>query len=1162
MIFSPEQEKVIYLRDKNILVSAAAGSGKTSVLVERVIKRVMDPDDPVDIDRILTVTFTNAAASEMKDRIRKRLSETLITEPENERLREQLNLLHNASFMTIDAFCVKVIRENFEELSIDPAFRVGDENEMEMIREDSCDEILNEAYEEGREDFLELLSLCSPGKEDRDIAETIMTLSKKSDAREEPETWLKSLCLPYEKAETEPSYWENPVIALSDSILKSSLKEYDRIIELSKDAAGPYMYLPLLTAEREAVYSALKENSYEKRFEALKKLVFDRLSSKKDDGVDPDLRNMVKDIRNREKDFLNDLVKNLFSKDREKVISELKLSYTAVRELVDLTLKFRQRAAEKKEDKGILDFSDIEHFALEVLKSDAGETYRDFYKEVMTDEYQDSNGIQEAILTRVAGKNNYFCVGDVKQSIYGFRLSEPAIFMKRYKDYESDSDSERILLNRNYRSRQSVIDSVNAIFRGIMHEDVGGIEYGADQYLYYGDGYDEDRDDNKTELCLIERGDNTDIEKPELEAAYIASRIASMVGNFEVTEKNKDGEIIKRKAEYSDFAVLLRTATGVDEAVRDVLKSRGIPAVTERTGGYFKTREVKDVLNFLNVIDNPRQDIALIAVLKSPFGGLSDPELSLIRASHKEGLMYDALTEGEYGEELKKKAGVFLEKLNKYREMLQYTPLHELIKQMIGEGYDLLSMTKNDGSAENLELLIKKAADFESTSYRGLFRFLRYIEKMKKYELDFGEAGKNGDVKAVRIMSIHKSKGLEFPVVFLSNIDKQFNRSDASDAVIVHKDIGLGLNITDQQKKLVIKPVLKNAASYRIRLDGNGEEMRILYVGLTRAKEKLFITGTVKDIKKKEEKIYSAERANSFLDFMLAALQSGVGKELSDTIETHYISVEDLVEKKAEEAIELVLSKEAVVSSGAVMDSKKAKRLSADLNFEYAHKPALTTPSKVSVSELKRRSMEGAEEEEPQDILELISEESEEEKKKRKKEEKKSREAAALRGTVFHKVMSLLPPDLPAEKKEVDDFVAELEKEGSISKEERELVNTYNVLKFLKTPLYKRMSAADRNRALFREQPFIMGRKASEVFPEAPDDEMVQIQGMIDAFFIEDGKITVMDYKTDRVDDKDVLIKRYRKQLELYAEALEQILRLPVIEKKIYSVCLDEEIEI
>ncbi|MBR2186530.1 MAG: helicase-exonuclease AddAB subunit AddA [Lachnospiraceae bacterium] len=1160
MKFSPEQEKVINLRNKNILVSAAAGSGKTSVLVERVIKRVMDPDDNVDIDRILTVTFTNAAASEMKDRIRKRLSEALLSEPENERLREQLNLIHNASFMTIDAFCVKVIRENFEELSIDPAFRVGDENEMEMIREDACDEILNEAYEEGREDFDRLLSLCSPGKEDRDIAETLMTLSKKADSREDPEEWLKSLIIPYEKAETEPSCWEEPVIALSNSILGTALKEYDQLISLSKEAPGPYMYLPLLQDERAAVFSALAEKSYEKRYEALKLLTFDRLSSKKDEGVDPDLRTRVKDIRNSKKDLLIKLRNDLFSKDKEQVISELKLSLTAVRELVGLTLKYRSRTGEKKEKKGVLDFSDLEHFALSVLKSDAGDSYRDFYREVMTDEYQDNNGIQEAILTRVAGKNNYFCVGDVKQSIYGFRLSEPEIFMKRFKSYESDPDSERILLNRNYRSRSCVIASVNALFKGIMHEDTGGIEYDEDQYLYYGEGYDSDTEACKTELCLLERGNNTDIEKPELEAAYIASRIASMVGSFEITER-KDGSIVKRKAGYSDFAVLLRTASGVDEVIRDVLKSRGIPAVTERTGGYFKTREVRDVLNFLNIIDNPRQDIPLIAVLKSPFGGLNDADLSLIRASHKEGLMYDALTKGEYGEELKEKAGVFLKKLERYREMLHYTPLHELIKQLIGEGYDLLAMTKNDGSRENLELLVKKAADFESTSYRGLFRFLRYIEKMKKYDLDFGEAGKTGGAEAVRIMSIHKSKGLEFPVVFLANADRQFNRSDATEAVIIHKDLGIGLNITDQERKLIIKPLLKNVSSYRIRLDGTGEEMRVLYVGLTRAKEKLFITGTVKDRNKTEEKLYSAENANSFLDFIMAALQSGSGRELSDTMERLYISPEELVEERVEEAEEMMLSREAVTASGAVMDSERYNKLSEELHFEYAHKAALITPSKVSVSELKIKSME-VEGEEPRDITELISEESEEEKKERKKEEKRSREAAALRGTVFHKVMSLLPPDLGYEKNKVEEFLLNLEKEGSLSGEERELVSVYNVQGFLKTPLYKRMSAADREHSLFREQPFIMGKQASLVFPGGPEDETVQIQGIIDAFFIEDGKIVVMDYKTDRVKDRDILIRRYRKQLELYGEALEQILKIPVAEKKIYSVCLNEEIEI
>ncbi len=1155
MVFSPEQEKVIYLRNKNILVSAAAGSGKTSVLVERIMKRITDPKNPVDIDRILTVTFTNAAAAEMKDRIRKGLRNALKAEPENSRLKEQLNLLHNASIMTIDSFCVKVIRENFEELSIDPAFRVGDENEMEMIREDACDEILNESYEEGNPEFLTFLDLCSPGREDRDIAENIMKLSKNADTRENPEEWLISLKEPYIKAESDEKLWSGPVMQVSDMMLRNTLLNYQKIIDLSQSTPGPYMYLPLLEDERKMAENILSCKSYEERYKAMQCLSFGRLPSKKDEEVDVSLRETVKNIRGNEKDRLNKMKDNLFSKDRDRVVSELKTAAPAVRKLIDLTLKYRERTAEMKEKKGVLDFSDIEHMALQILRKDAGDVYRELYTEVMTDEYQDTNGIQEALLTRVAGNNNYFCVGDVKQSIYGFRLSEPGIFLGRFKSYEEDPLSERILLNKNYRSRSSVIDFVNALFTAIMHEETGGIEYDEKQKLFYGNTYDKDDIRNKTEIRLIEKGEDEEAEKIELEAAFIADRIISLKNSLQV-----EG----RKALYSDFAVLLRSASGTDEKIRDILRSRGIPAVTEKTKGYFKTREVRDVLNYLTIIDNPRQDIPLIALLKSPFFGFTDGELLEIRAGSEKGLMFDALAKGEYGQTLKEKTGGFMEKLQKYRGILPHTPLHEFIRLIINDDYTLMAMTEENSSMENLELLIKKAADFEKTSFRGLFRFLRYIEKMKKYDLDPGEAFKGDAVNAVRIMSIHKSKGLEFPVVFLSNTNKKFNNMDISENIVIHRETGLGINIADQKRKLLIKTILKNAAAERIKLDNIGEEMRILYVGLTRAKEKLIITGAVNDREKTEGKYVSPGDAGSFLDFLLSALNSERGHEVRACADLGFVDASGLIFKRTEEAAGLLTDREYIISGREMSESEESAEIRREMSFKYPYQEAVNTPSKVSVSELKRIAMDKAMEEETEvrDITLLLSEESEEEKKERERELKERMAEASRRGSAFHKAVSMLPSGLKAELPAAGDFLDSLEKEGSLNSEERELIDPSDIVYFLRTGLYRRMSEALIRGELFREQPFIVGRRADEVFPGAPEDETVQIQGIIDAFFMEDGKITVMDYKTDRVGKESTLVKRYRKQLILYSEALEQILKQPVKEMLIYSVCLRKEIRV
>ncbi|MCR4589886.1 MAG: helicase-exonuclease AddAB subunit AddA [Lachnospiraceae bacterium] len=1160
MNFTPEQEKVIKTRGKNILVSAAAGSGKTAVLVERIISRVTDDENPVDIDRILTVTFTNAAAAEMRDRIRKRLSDASALHPDDQHIRQQLNLIHNANIMTIDSFCVRVLRENFEEAGIDPSFRVGDENETGMLSEDACDEVLNEAYEEGSEDFYSFLDMCSPGKEDRNVAELIMKLSKASDSRVDPEEWLGSLAEPYKAGSMEDSEVSGHILALSDTVLQNVLYQYDAIIDISSEADGPGLYIPLLSDERDRLQDILDERSFEGRFNAFSALDFKSLPSKKDSSADPEKREKVKNFRNKLKDTLKKLRDDLFSKDPERAVREMNAAYPAVKELVRLTLKYRERFTEKKGDRNVLDFSDIEHLALKVLKSPAGDGYRDFFSEVMTDEYQDSNSIQEAILTSVAVHDNYFTVGDVKQSIYSFRLAEPGIFMKRYKAYEKDKKSELILLNKNFRSRKSVLDPVNALFRLIMHEETGGVEYDKAQELYYGEGYDEDGEDKKAELCFIEKDEENELDNLELEAAFIASKIEKIVGSFTVTDK-KDGDTVKRSAEYRDICILMRSVSGNDEVVRDVLLSRGIPAVIEGKNGYFKTREIRDVLNYLTVLDNPRQDIALIALMKSPFGGFNDEELSVIRASYKEGLFIDAIENGEYESPLKEKVSLFMGKIAGFRALLPYTPIHELIRLIIRDDYSLYVSSIDGRGAENLELLIRRAADFESMNYRGLFSFLRYIERMKKYDLDFSEAASGDSYNAVRILSIHKSKGLEFPVVFLMNINKRFNQMDAADDVICHRETGLGISYVDPDRRVKIKTILREAAARKQKSENIGEELRILYVALTRAKEKLILSGVIKDSGKLYDKPCSVDSANSYLDFIIAAVQSDISGWIADNYSISIINGESLTLERMEKGASLMEKKEYVLSAAAGDQEELRENILKNTGWTYPNEVSVTTPSKVSVSELKIRAMEDEEfvnVAEARDITALLSEEDRESMEERQKNMK----AAAEAGTAFHKVMSLIPEDQSGEKEAVEGFLSGLLESGSLLPEERDMIKPGDIAAFLRSDLNRRMNAALKRKDLFREQPFIIGRPASEIFPEASGKETVQIQGIIDAFFIEDGGITVMDYKTDHVQDADTLIKRYRKQLDLYAGALTQLLDMPVKEKIIYSVRLKKEISV
>ncbi len=1171
MNFTEEQKKVIKIRGKNILVSAAAGSGKTAVLTERIIGRILDKKDSVDIDRILTVTFTNAAAGEMRDRIRNRLEAVYMSDPDNERLKRQLNLIHNASIMTIDAFCARVIKENFELISIDPGFRVGDENEVSILSEDACSEILSESYEEPGEDFLRFLEECSPGKEDRDAAEYIMTLSEAADARPDSEEWLRSLELPYKRAydlrsepekllnET-PEPWETPIMEISNGLLNGIYRSYNALQNLCDEPDGPGIYRNIIAWERDMVSELIKTGTYEDRWDAFARLAFDKLPSKKDVSIDPEKRERAKNLRKALKDRLLKLKGDLFFRSASDALKGMAEGYTSVRELIRLTLLYRKRFAEKKEEKNILDFSDIEHLALKILKSGAADIYRDYYREVMTDEYQDSNSIQEEILKLVSNGRNYFTVGDVKQSIYSFRLAEPGIFMKRFNEYESDPDSERILLNRNFRSRHSVIDSVNQIFSVIMHSETGGVEYDENQRLNPGADYGEDGEEHRTELILLKKDDRGEIDNVEEEAACIAGRIRELTGSFKVAVR-EDDKLYYREVKYSDFAILLRSVSGVDERYRDILISQGIPAVIESQSGYFKTEEIRLILNLLSIIDNPRQDIPLSAVMKSSLGGFSNEELSLLRIASPEGCFYDALKSYDEEEKLKEKCASFLEFLNSYRDRLSITPLSALIRSILLSSRGLI-LSKGDRERGNLELLIKRASDFEKSSGRGLFKFLRYIEKVRKLDKDYGEAASGGGENAVRILSIHKSKGLEFPVVFVSNLTKQFNFSDSTADLITHKDLGLGLKSLEREKRIKKGSILRDVISVRKKLDVIGEELRIFYVALTRAKEKLIMTGVVKDADKLFDRDYPVWNAGSFLDFLMCAYKEDE-ENFRKYTDIYREDIESLTIKRTEEGASGIIEKKDITDPENLIETGITGNLNRNLNWVYPGLSSVNTPLKVSVSELKRREYEappGEGEPEAFDALPLISTESEEEKQKNKEEEQR-REEAARRGTAFHKALSLIGTGYTGSDS-AEDILDDLLKRGSLRQEERELINAADIASFLKTGLWERMREAERKGGLFREQPFIVGRRASEIFPGAPDDETVQVQGIIDVFFIEDGRIIVMDYKTDHVNSGETLKKRYRKQLDIYASALEQILKLKVSEKIIYSLSLNKEIRL
>ena len=1170
MKFTEDQEKVIEHRGKNILVAAAAGSGKTAVLVERIIQRLLDKENPVDIDRLLVVTFTNAAAAEMRERIGKRLEKAQEEEPDNERIEKQLNLLHASHIMTIDSFCRQVIRENFDRIDLDPSFRIGDETEMALLREDSANEVLDEAYEEKRPEFFSFLEQCSVKKDDQDIRKAMLDLFNAAGSRVDPEEWLEKLAEPYEEASArsvDEQAWSVAALEIAGIVCGEVLEIMKRAEEICNEPDGPYIYLDNIEKDREAVEAVKDQSGYIGVRNALSIMSFGRLSTKKDESINTDKRELVKKMRNTWKDRMNGLMDGLFSRTEEEAIAEMSACTENVRELARLTLSFSKKFAEKKQSSNILDFSDLEHCALKILQTPAREAYQEYFEEIMTDEYQDSNNVQEAILTSIARNNNYFCVGDVKQSIYSFRLAEPGIFIDRSNRCKTDEYSEEIVLAKNFRSRDSVLGSVNSVFREIMHSNVGNVEYDKNAELNYGANFDKDTQDNKTELMLIEYDPDGEISKQELEAIETASYIKKLVGNFDL--QNRDTKEY-RKAGYGDIVILLRSMSGgIDEIYRKALTDAGIPVSLESRSGYFQTEEVRTMINLITIVDNPRQDIPLAAVMGSVIAGFTPDELAEIRLCSPEGTFYECVLaaageiEDEAGQqanaELQKKTAAFLKELRKYRNLVPYTPIHELLRIMIRDtGFGLYAASKGGAASSNLELLISRAADYEKTSYRGLFRFVRYIEKIRKNELEMGEASEQDQENAVRIMTIHKSKGLEFPIVFIGNMTHEFNFSDSRNAVITDKSLGLGMNFTDPELRLKHSTVLKDTIAARKKISAIGEELRVFYVAMTRAEEKLIMTAVNSDVDKWMEDVGKGmSGASSYLDFMQYAKDAFL---LDDTICIERIDLQETVNEEMEEQTDR-LEKMALYKSidiGKVYDKETNEKIQKSAGWHYPYEAVFTVPVKVSVSELKRRAME---EEFPAKELfiyadeQALSEASMKEADEKNIDKEKIAFAAAL-GTAYHKAFELFPMGDGLSNEGITEYLDNLVDEERISRECRKKMRQEDFESFQSSELFKRMRSASDENKLYREQPFLIGRPASELDPDYPEDEMIQIQGIIDAFFEEKDGIVLLDYKTDHVKEESALKERYAVQLRLYAEALEQLTGKKVKEKLIYSVAL------
>ena len=785
--WTKEQQKVIDLRNRNILVSAAAGSGKTAVLVERILTMITEGDHPLDIDQLLIVTFTRAAAAEMKERIRSAVEERLEKEPDNEHLQRQSTLIHNAQINTIDGFCSYVIRNYFHMIDLDPGFRTAEDGELRLMKQDVMKKVIEDAYEAGTEEFYACVECYASGKDDDNIGQQVMKLYEYSMSYPWPKEWLSDCKKYYELKSVDDlmkTKWMRFLMEESKKIFQDAKDMALELLQLCRGDDGPYMYEAALESDLGMIEKLLATEDYDTLVDVLASIKYARLSSKKDENVSERVRMQVQAGRAEVKDMLNHLRDSYFYMSLEEILESIQACKKPVCALIDLTLTFTEAFAARKREKNLVDFADMEHFALDVLvkKQDdklvytqAAKEFSERFAEIFIDEYQDSNLVQETILTAVSkipeGGHNIFMVGDVKQSIYRFRLARPELFMEKFHSYSTeDSLTQRIDLHKNFRSRAQVLSGVNYIFRQIMGKELGGVEYDDEAALYPGAQFPKESQENEheTELLLIEsdgegleeeRGAQTD---KEVEALAVAGRIAELIEHEMVYDKKEKGY---RKARYSDIVILLRTMTGWTETFGQVLASQGIPSYSASKTGYFSALEVVTVLNYLHILDNPRQDIPLGSILHSPIGGCSSEEMAKIRICNKDGSLYESLQiylQQGSDNELRRKLQKFWEQYQKLRDCVPYTPIHELILLLLKEtGYQLFvsAMPAGEQREANLRMLVEKAMEFEQTSYRGLFNFIRYIEQLQKYSVDYGEVNLSGsNDNVVQIMSIHKSK--------------------------------------------------------------------------------------------------------------------------------------------------------------------------------------------------------------------------------------------------------------------------------------------------------------------------------------------------------------------------------------------------------------------
>lgn len=1197
-----EQLQAIQEKDSNILVAAAAGSGKTAVLVERIIHKIID--EQMDIDKILVVTFTNAAASEMRERILEAIYKKLEENPENVHLQRQIILLNKASICTIHSFCLDVIHNHFYEIDLPSNFKIADTAEIDLLKQEVLDDLFEQKYTENDKDFIELLENYTNYRGDEALQELVLKIYKFIQSSPFPLKWLqeKLELLKIEDKDISQTIWGKLIIQAVEDDIQESIMQLETV--KSKMALYPEMtkFYQKICEDLIIIKDLQNYNSWDELY--IKLLNFNFSKWPVDKKVTNDLKEDSKEIRDKVKKHIKEKTAKLLSCPQEQAVKDLKIITPILEKLANLVTEFTKNFAEKKKEKNCIDFNDIEHFALKILldennnPTEVAKKYKEKFEEIAIDEYQDSNLVQEAILTSISKGNNIFMVGDVKQSIYKFRQARPELFLQKYDEYKNkeektQEDNLKIQLFRNFRSRQNILNITNLVFESIMSKELGDINYNENEYLNYGANYPEPEEIKNyagiAELDIIDLKEDESItafegeedeEEPErveddvLEAKFVANKIQELLDSDYMVFDKKQGY---RKIRPKDIVILLRATSNLSPIYEKELSDLELPVFSDTSGTYLDTVEIQTILSVLKIIDNPLQDIPLVVVLRSSICNFTDNDLITIRLTDRNCNFYEALIKTRiiFDGDLKDKIESFLEKLEKWKSISQYMPLDEFIWQIyLDTGYyQYVGLLPNGAMRQaNLKTLFEKAKQYEKASFKGLFNFIQFIDKLKKQNGDLASAkliGENEDV--IRIMSIHKSKGLEFPVVFLCNSHKKFNMQDLNDNILLHQDIGFGPTIMDTTKKIKYSSIAKDAIKLKMKQETLSEEQRILYVALTRAKEKLYITGRSKDFtkyvqdKNKVLEMYESEnikldaklmkKANSYLDWIMCVYLFNQGRtitlkgeqyKLSDIITLNVSNKKDLLKTLAkEEVVEQIDLKEKIgqiLKNKSDEENKKSEQaLKELLEWKYDYIVDTTLPTKSSVTKIKQEKIK------LEEILKGIESEEVEYKKsytpKFMQEDKKI--SNAEKGTLVHLCIQRLDERKDYELKDIQNMILNLVEKEIITKNEADAIDVNLIYQYTKSQLFEELRQA---KEVHKEQPFYINIPAKDVVSEAENSKKnILVQGIIDLYYIDkNDNLVLIDFKTDYISNepnaKEKILEKYKVQLEIYKTALEQAL--------------------